>query len=491
MVMPSTRTRLLASTIMIGAVFGAGASAQAQDASTGQSGTTVKEVVVTGSRIPRPNTTAVSPVQTVGQQELKLEGTVDAELMLNNLPSVSPSASQFSNNGATGIATVNLRGFGANRTLVLIDGQRMPPGDPRQPVADLNLIPSALIDRVDVMTGGASSIYGSDAIAGVVNFIMKHNFEGVQMDAQYDFAQHDNNSSSADAVAKAAGFTAPSGNTIQGRTEHITITFGANSPDGKGNLEGYLGYIHQDPVRQSAYDYAYCALGEQRPHDRRQILRHQPLLRRLVQLGLRQVHRQLLGQPEFQRSVHPGRDPVVQFEFAVEQPRRSGQLRELRRGPSRRCLSDLELRAGPSTSCAMTPAIRAATSRTMTSTITSRPTRTSCSRTTTRKASWPPAACSPTTARSTRSAVTTHWPRRRNWRRSAAQPVQLSLTGQAVAVECVRRQPGLRRSRLEHLSQPLRDRLPHADEPRDYLLDPRLVQDGRGLQGQHRRHLEL
>ena len=259
MVMPSTRTRLLASTIMIGAVFGAGASAQAQQASSDQSSTTVKEVVVTGSRIPRPNNTAVSPVQTVGQQEFKLEGTVDAESLLNNLPSVSPSDTQFSNNGATGIATVDLRGFGANRTLVLIDGRRMPPGDPQEPVADLNLIPSSLVDHVDVMTGGASSIYGSDAIAGVVNFIMKHNFEGVQMDAQYDFAQHDNNSSSADAIAKSAGFTAPSGNTIQGRTEHITITFGANSPDGKGNLEGYLGYIHQDPVRQSAYDYAYCA----------------------------------------------------------------------------------------------------------------------------------------------------------------------------------------------------------------------------------------
>jgi outer membrane receptor protein involved in Fe transport len=137
----------------------------------------------------------------------------------------------------------------------------MPPGDVAQPVADLNLIPSALIDTVDVLTGGAASIYGSDAIAGVVNFKMKHNFEGVQIDAQYNFAEHDNDNALGQQIARAAHHpNVPTGSTIQGRTEHVTITFGSNTADGKGNLEGYLGYINQEPVRQSVYDYAYCAV---------------------------------------------------------------------------------------------------------------------------------------------------------------------------------------------------------------------------------------
>ncbi|MGX8249701.1 TonB-dependent receptor plug domain-containing protein, partial [Escherichia coli] len=86
-------------------------------------------------------------------------------------------------NGATGTATVNLRGLGSSRTLVLIDGRRMMPGDPNAPAADLNFIPSSLVSRVDLDTGGASAVYGSDAVAGVVNFIMQRNFEGVRLEA--------------------------------------------------------------------------------------------------------------------------------------------------------------------------------------------------------------------------------------------------------------------------------------------------------------------
>ncbi len=254
----SIRARLLASTIIGGAAFAAvsATSAFAQDTSAPQ------EVVVTGSRIPRPNLTSAEPITTVTQEEFKFEGTTNVETLLNNLPSVSPSATQFSNNGASGTATVDVRGFGCSRTLVLIDGRRMPPGDPQDPCPDLNLIPSSLVNRVDVLTGGAASIYGSDALAGVVNFIMKRNFEGLQIDYQYDIAQHDNDSGAADAVAASAGFTAPKGSTTQGRTDHVTITLGSNTPDGKGNIEAYLGYINQEPVRQAAYDTAYCAIAD-------------------------------------------------------------------------------------------------------------------------------------------------------------------------------------------------------------------------------------
>src|SRR6185437_13092161 len=239
----SAVNRLLVSTVLAGALAAVAAAAAAQEANPSPS-PVLTEVVVTGSRIPQPNTEAISPIQTVGQQEFKLQGTVDVETLLNNLPSVSPADTQFSNgNAQSGIATVDLRELGASRTLVLVDGRRMPPGDAQEPVADLNLIPSALIERVDVLTGGAASIYGSDAIAGVVNFIMKHDFQGVQIDAQYGFAQHDNDNAAAESVLTEAGLVAPRGSTIQGRNTHVTVTFGANLDDGRGNVEGYLSYI--------------------------------------------------------------------------------------------------------------------------------------------------------------------------------------------------------------------------------------------------------
>lgn len=257
---PSSLRHLTASTLLGGILAAMTAVTSAQEPSP-TAPPRLTEVVVTGSRIPQPNTEAISPIQTVGQQEFKLQGTVDVETLLDNLPVVSPSDTQFSNgNAQTGVATVDLRGFGASRTLVLVDGRRMPPGDAQEPVADLNLIPSALIERVDVLTGGAASIYGSDAIAGVVNFIMKHDFQGVQIDAQYGFAQHDNDNAAADGILTDAGLTPPHGNTIQGRNEHVTITFGSNLADGRGNVEGYLSYINLRPVLQSAYDTEACVV---------------------------------------------------------------------------------------------------------------------------------------------------------------------------------------------------------------------------------------
>src|SRR5690348_15206877 len=257
---PSSLKSLTVSAMLAGTLATIAIPAFAQVADPGAPAV-LSEVVVTGSRIPQPNTEAISPIQTVGQQEFKLQGTVDVETLLNNLPAVSPSDTQFSNgNAQTGIATVDLRGLGANRTLVLLDGRRMPPGDAQEPVADLNLIPSSLIDRVDVLTGGAASIYGSDAIAGVVNFIMKHDFQGVQIDAQYGFAQHNNDNAAADSVLTEGGLTPPRGSTIQGRNTHVTVTFGSKLDDGRGNVEGYLSYVDLKPVLQRAYDTEACVI---------------------------------------------------------------------------------------------------------------------------------------------------------------------------------------------------------------------------------------
>ncbi len=249
------------------ATLAAGAYAQTTgtpSAVAGASGsndaTQVQEFVVTGSRIPQPNLTSISPVTAVSGQELKISGTSRVEDLINQLPQVIADQGGGISNGASGTATVSLRDLGAARTLVLIDGARLGPGDPLTPFADLNFIPAALIDRVDVLTGGASATYGSDAVAGVVNFIMKKDFEGVQLDINSGFYQHDNGNGDLQAANKALGYNAPRGSIVDGQTWDIAITMGASSPDGKGNVEGYLDYRHINPVAQSQRDFSNCNL---------------------------------------------------------------------------------------------------------------------------------------------------------------------------------------------------------------------------------------
>src|SRR6201996_5364437 len=137
----------------------------AADASNGE----VSEVVVTGTRIPSPNLTSVAPVTTVGAAEIKAQGVTRIEDLTNSLPQVFAGQGSSITNGGTGTATVNLRGLGSSRTLVLIDSRRLMPGDPLQTSAsaDLNFVPAALVERIDVLTGGASATYGADAVAGV------------------------------------------------------------------------------------------------------------------------------------------------------------------------------------------------------------------------------------------------------------------------------------------------------------------------------------
>ncbi|HEX6740478.1 MAG TPA: TonB-dependent receptor plug domain-containing protein, partial [Sphingomicrobium sp.] len=152
------------------------------------------EIVITGSRIPQPNLTSASPVTVLSSQDIKLQGTTRTEDLINSLPQSFAAQGSNISNGALGIATVNLRGLGVTRTLVLINGRRLQPGDPRAPVSDINFIPSAIVKRVDVLTGGASSVYGADAVAGVVNFIMDTNFRGLRIDAQASTFMHYNDS---------------------------------------------------------------------------------------------------------------------------------------------------------------------------------------------------------------------------------------------------------------------------------------------------------
>ena len=232
----------------------------AQDATT-----KVQELVVTGSRIPSPNLTSVSPVTVVNGQDFKLTGANDTIDALNQLPQVSVGNGLNNTpnplSGSGGFTTIDLRNLGTVRTLVLEDGKRLMPGDPTLggEAADLDTIPAALIDRVDLVTGGASAVYGSDAIAGVVNFIMKHNFEGVQVDAQYGIDWHDNGNNLIPGLAAAAlndtgPIKVPRGNVWDGAVIDVTTTIGVNSPDGKGNITMYGGFrlslIHiSEPTR--------------------------------------------------------------------------------------------------------------------------------------------------------------------------------------------------------------------------------------------------
>ncbi|WP_269713323.1 TonB-dependent receptor domain-containing protein [Caulobacter sp. NIBR2454] len=218
----SMRERLLASSMICGAAF----AAFSATAAYAQDDTAVEEIVVTGSRIARPDLVSSSPIATVGEKELQQQGVVNTENLLNTLPQAVPGVTSTVNNGSGGAATVNLRGLGPVRTLVLVDGKRQTPTS-QSGVVDINLIPPALIQNVEVVTGGASAVYGSDAISGVVNFVLKKDFEGFQFTAGYQ------NTDDLDAPIYS-----------------IDATMGANFDDGRGNVVLSLGYNDREPLTQ-------------------------------------------------------------------------------------------------------------------------------------------------------------------------------------------------------------------------------------------------
>ncbi len=173
------------------------ATAQQAPAATTEQPTELAEVIVTGSRIAAPNEVSTSPIEVLSSKYIETSGRTDITDLINELPQIyNNSLGQDLGNTtsglttAGGISTADLRGLGPNRTLVLVDGRRLGQGSPytfiQSPAPDLDQIPAGLVDRIEVVTGGASAAYGSDAIAGVINFIMKRNFEGLQIDGQYD-----------------------------------------------------------------------------------------------------------------------------------------------------------------------------------------------------------------------------------------------------------------------------------------------------------------
>lgn len=191
---------------------------------------TQSDIVVTGTRIARPDLEVTSPVTVVGAEEITARQPNAAEDLLRDLPAVRPALGPGVNNGSDGSSTVDLRGLNspatssAQRTLVLLDGRRIVPFG-LDGFTDLNTIPIGLIERVDVVTGGASTVYGADAVAGVVNLVTRRNFSGVDLSANYRISER--------------------GDATQYRAD---LLIGGNFQDGRGNVVLGLGYSNRNPL---------------------------------------------------------------------------------------------------------------------------------------------------------------------------------------------------------------------------------------------------
>ena len=213
-------------------------------------------IVVTGTRIKRADLQSNSPLSVVSAQELQYQGTTNVEAALNRMPQFTADANENVSNGSDGTAQINLRNLGSNRVLTLLNGQRMLPGQ----AMDINFVPAALIERIDVVTGGASAVYGSDAISGVVNFILRDKLEGVRLDVQGSINNHHNTDDYLRGLQSARGYqTAPNWVTDGGKVD-VNGAFGHSFAGGRGHVTVYGGYRKTNPVLQSSRDYSACAL---------------------------------------------------------------------------------------------------------------------------------------------------------------------------------------------------------------------------------------
>ena len=255
----SYRRQLMASTLLMGLTFAASPALAQTQAQVGDTATDIcasnptaneclgrnDAIVVTGSRIASPTLTSPSPLQVIDARDIQDSGTINVQKVLQENPAVSaaPTYSRTNSNFLTssaGVASIDLRNLGTSRTLVLINGHRTVAGVPGTNIVDLNTIPSQFIERIEVLTGGASSVYGSDAIAGVVNFIYKKHFSGIQLDAQTGITEQGD-----------------------GGNYQLGGTMGANFDDNRGNVMVYAGYSKEDAIYsrnrdRSAIDQNAC-----------------------------------------------------------------------------------------------------------------------------------------------------------------------------------------------------------------------------------------
>ncbi len=253
--------------ILLGGIFatvvlllGFGATAFAQDQQQEKPPEFKEEVTVTGTLIPRPTLEAMSPVTTLDVEELSYRGVTRLEDLLQTLPQVFAAQNSTVSNGASGTATIDLRYLGSQRTLVLIDGRRMSSGDAFATAPDLNFIPSFLVKRVDILTGGASSVYGADAVTGVVNFVLDKDFEGVRAGIQFGGYEHNNSNKTYEAMDARKGFVAPKGQAWDGGDLNAYVALGGKFADGRGSASAYIDYNRQAGLKKDRRDYTNCSV---------------------------------------------------------------------------------------------------------------------------------------------------------------------------------------------------------------------------------------
>lgn len=216
---------------------GGAPSVYAQEAQQTQS--EIAEVTVTGSRISRRDYEANSPIVTIDAEAFERQSGQNVESYLNQLPNYNPASSPVTTEddiqptavNSVGIATISLRGFGPNRSLVLLDGKRPVPANALM-VTDVNAIPSAMLERVEIISGGASAVYGADAVGGVTNFILRKNFEGVQFDSQYGVTE-----------------------VGDGDELRISALLGTNFAEGRGNVTVALEHYNREPALERNRDF--------------------------------------------------------------------------------------------------------------------------------------------------------------------------------------------------------------------------------------------
>ena len=234
--------------------------AVAQDTDAGLD--TFEEIVITGSRLQaNPNLAAATPVLSLLGEEANVRGNVRIEDFVNVLPQVFAGQASEVSNGASGTATLNLRGLGSQRTLVLINGRRLPYGASSVSSANLDLIPTQLVERVDILTGGASAVYGSDAVSGVANFVLKRDFDGVEFGGQFLSNYAANDSGPWADVLRAASQPVP-GSVTDGEETLYYGMLGVNTDDGRGNVTFFASYEDRQAIFQADRNISSCALGQ-------------------------------------------------------------------------------------------------------------------------------------------------------------------------------------------------------------------------------------
>lgn len=197
----------------------------------------LEQIVVTGSRIARPDFDSASPIFSITADAFERRSDLSVDAVVSQLPQFAPYLGSTSNNpGNGGQGNVQLRGLGATSTLVLLDGRRLVPANGNG-VVDVNIIPPSLLDSVEVVSGGASAVYGSDAIAGVVNFKLKEKFDGVSFDGGWGQTGRDD-----------------------GSQYNAGITAGLGFADGRGKAYGYVGYAERDAVSQGERKFSAVTL---------------------------------------------------------------------------------------------------------------------------------------------------------------------------------------------------------------------------------------